>query len=352
MYQRGSRLVNLKILLVVEDGAGIDNNNQPVSQALLQVAESPAVKPLLGWTRHDYADEDWIVNEVWKEKYWGAIYVTSNNVSQQLVQALEEGRDLNTSMLVRGYFETGRDPNGMNSYVEPGLLKFGAAFNDIMQQEVYPRLLSQLSSEQFANLQNSTTLYSMPEITLTDGVPVSDYTVMAPLQVGLIYIIIVTELYHLSDGDCAGQLPADFARIQLCECRVPDQAQQRVEGGLWCPLDDLVPHYVGGGRRQREHGADLFCCAAAADGILAGVFRCVQHLSHFFAYRGVSGVLPVHVRYADQELVRAHEGASFQYLPWKFGQELWHFGGVDRSQQYSASVLSILLQLVHETQAN
>ncbi|KAG7900193.1 hypothetical protein KL935_002936 [Ogataea polymorpha] len=85
MYQRGSRLVNLKILLIVEEGASIDNSDYPVSQALLQVAESPAVKPLLGWTRHAHADEDWVINEVWKQKYWGALYVTSNNVSQQLV---------------------------------------------------------------------------------------------------------------------------------------------------------------------------------------------------------------------------------------------------------------------------
>ncbi|KAG7909123.1 hypothetical protein KL906_002617 [Ogataea polymorpha] len=192
MYQRGSRLVNLKILLIVEEGASIDNSDYPVSQALLQVAESPAVKPLLGWTRHAHADEDWVINEVWKQKYWGALYVTSNNVSQQLVQALQNGQDLNTSMLVKGYYETGRDPNGVNSFVEPGMLKFGAAFTDIMQQEVYPRLLSQLSSEQFTSLQNITTLSHVPDITMIDGIPVSDYTVMAPLQVGLIYIIIVT----------------------------------------------------------------------------------------------------------------------------------------------------------------
>ncbi|KAG7696666.1 hypothetical protein KL951_003122 [Ogataea haglerorum] len=192
LYNRGTRLVNLKVLLVVEDGASIENSDYPVSQALLRAAESPQLKRLLGWTPRNYTDDDWVINEVRKQKYWGAIYVTSNNVSQQLVQALENGQDFNTSTLVNGYYESGRDPIGVSTYVEPSLLKLAIGFSDIMQQEVYPSLLSQLTSEQFARLQNITTLSSTPEITLKDGVPMTDYTIIAPVQVGLIYIVILT----------------------------------------------------------------------------------------------------------------------------------------------------------------
>ncbi|KAG7816767.1 hypothetical protein KL928_004231 [Ogataea angusta] len=332
MYQRGSRLVNLKILLVVEDGASVDNNDYPVSQALLQVAESPAVKPLLGWTRHNYTDEDWVVNEVWKQKYWGAIYVTSNNVSQQLVQALQNGQDLNTSTLVYGYYETARDLNGMTGGVSTAALAAvgGAVCQPAKHHDLIPhagrhadrrhsgvRLHGHGATPGWSDLHYHCHVF--PGHVVPESQPGGRRNAQA------------TELYYLPDRDCAGQLPADLARIQLCERRVPDQAQQRVEGRLWSALDDLVPDDVGGGRSQREHCANLLCCAAAADGLLAGVLCRVQHLGHFCARRGVSGVLPVRVRDADQELIRANEGASFRHLPRTSGQELWYSGGMDRS---------------------
>ncbi|KAH3660570.1 hypothetical protein OGAPHI_007156 [Ogataea philodendri] len=192
MYGRQNRFVNLKVLVAIEQGADVNNSDYPLSQAILETIQLPELETLLGWEPHNFTSDDEIVDKVYKQKYWAAIYVSSNDVSRQLVEAIENGSDLNTSSLVRCYYETGRDLNGQNQFVKPSLADFGVAFSQIVQQKVYPKLLSNLTPDQFAKLQNTSILTNTPTVEYIDGKKVTNTVVLAPLQVGLIYIIIIT----------------------------------------------------------------------------------------------------------------------------------------------------------------
>ena len=186
MYHRENRLINLGILVNVETDISL-----PVSQAMYLSTIDPSISTSLSWHFNSNLTEDEIIQLVHDQKYWGAIYVTSNNVSNQLINAFNNGENLNTSNFVKSYYETGRDPNTMGSTVEPTLYRFQSVFLKYLQSVSYPSILNNLSTNQFANLQNTNLLSSYPIIEYTNGRPTTLITI-APLQVGLIYIIIIT----------------------------------------------------------------------------------------------------------------------------------------------------------------
>ncbi|VEU22199.1 DEKNAAC103228 [Brettanomyces naardenensis] len=187
MYKRLDRLTNLKVLVVVEDDrTGI------LTSTLLQSLESPAVAHLAGWTVNNYIPEDEVIDLISKEKYWGSIYVSAPNVSTQLVSAFQKGQNVSDVALVRCYYETARDLMGVSLYAKPALLQAGAVFDTFLQEEVYPGLIAGLSAGQFAALRNTSTLTNPPDILFTDGNPVTNPVLLAPLQVGLIYMIILS----------------------------------------------------------------------------------------------------------------------------------------------------------------
>ncbi|VEU22728.1 DEKNAAC103780 [Brettanomyces naardenensis] len=187
MYRRDSRLVNLKVLVVVEnDRAG------EITSTILKTIDSPSVKPLAGWTVRNYTSEQQVINLVHTEKYWGSIYVTGSNVSEELIADFQNGSSLNTSTLIRSYYESARDPVGISSYTKPALLQAGEVFRTIWQTQVYPKILANLSSDQLIALKNSSLLATIPEIQYTDGNPVTSPILTAPLQVGLLYLVIIS----------------------------------------------------------------------------------------------------------------------------------------------------------------
>ncbi|VEU21392.1 DEKNAAC102545 [Brettanomyces naardenensis] len=187
MYQRPGRLVNLKVLVVVED-----DQSAILSNALLEALENPAVKSMVGWTVKDYMPEDQVKQLINTEKYWGSIYVGGPNVSTELVSAFQESKNINTSDLMKSYYETARDLMGVSLYIKPALIQAGSVYNEILQQSVYPGLISNLSSSQFSAMKGSPILTNIPDIQYTDGNPVTSPVLLAPLQVGLIYMIILS----------------------------------------------------------------------------------------------------------------------------------------------------------------
>ncbi|GME93467.1 unnamed protein product [Ambrosiozyma monospora] len=102
------------------------------------------------------------------------------------------GTSLNTTGLVKAYYETGRDPSGVISYVEPAIYKFSASYSSILRHNIYPALLSELSSSQLNAARESQLLTSYPTIDIVDGRPLSDDVFMAPLQVGLFFLVLIT----------------------------------------------------------------------------------------------------------------------------------------------------------------
>ncbi|GME75538.1 unnamed protein product [Ambrosiozyma monospora] len=187
MYERSKRMVNLKLLVVVED-----NQSSPISQALNTTAHTLPISALAGWVIKTGLSESEIIRKVHHQKYWGAIYVTSSDLSSNLISSFNEGSYYNTTDVVRAYYETGRDPNGMNSYVIPAISKFSLAYQTILEKRVYPELLANVSDSTLVDLRDNGMLTSYPTVNITDGAPMTAAILMAPLMVGLIYIIILT----------------------------------------------------------------------------------------------------------------------------------------------------------------
>lgn len=79
----------------------------------------------------------------------------------------------------------------MEGVVIPALYLFGDVLQGYFQETAYPQFVEPLTSDQFANLRD-TNLFQYPTILYTDGAPATSDVVLGPLQVGLIYIIIIT----------------------------------------------------------------------------------------------------------------------------------------------------------------
>ncbi|GMG20675.1 unnamed protein product [Ambrosiozyma monospora] len=187
MYQRTKRLVNLKVLVVVED-----DQSSLISQALNTTAHTHPISSMAGWEIKTGVPESEIVKEVHHHKYWGAIYVSSDDLSSNLISSFSDGSFYNTTNVVRAYYETGRDPNGMNQYIIPAISKFSFLYQSILEHKVYPELLANVSDSNLVNLRDNGMLTSYPTISITDASPLKEPVLMAPLMVGLIYIIILT----------------------------------------------------------------------------------------------------------------------------------------------------------------
>lgn len=186
MYKRSTRLVNLKVLVSVEnDRSGV------ITNSLLTAIKIPEVREMSGWTVKNYMSEKEIKKLVYEQKYWGAIYVTSPDISSEFMSGFHGNTSAANLTAVKGYIETANDIMGVPSYVKPALLALDSAYTEIMKSKVYPSIIANLSSTEFSDLQKSSALTNFPDIEITDGNPLTDYILMAPMQVGLIYIIIL-----------------------------------------------------------------------------------------------------------------------------------------------------------------
>lgn len=207
MYNRQHRYTNLKILVVGEDM--VDGQYPLLSQALIQAGESSPLNRLLGWEYHNRSEilqwaekdgkssvEDECIWKVHKQDYWGTIYLPNGTETNDLQDIFISA---NTQIpiaqnFVRSYYQSGRDFVTMGSTVTPNLLRFDTAFTGIVGAKVYPQFINNLTDSEKDNLiQNGASILSdLPIIKFTDGRPVTDPVVLAPSQVGLIYIIILT----------------------------------------------------------------------------------------------------------------------------------------------------------------
>lgn len=195
MYRRETRYVNLKYLVVLES-----DSSAPISQALRMSTLQGAMPSLGTWEFRSKLNETDVQQLIHQQKYWAAIYVTSDNVSELLVDAFQSGTNISTTNFVHALYETARDPITMSGVVASTLYQFQTSFIENLQNYSYPMILSNLTNSQFSNLRNTNLLTSYPLIQYKDAIPVEPVTI-GPLQIGLIYIIIITffQVMWLSD---------------------------------------------------------------------------------------------------------------------------------------------------------
>ncbi|KAG7191450.1 uncharacterized protein KQ657_003125 [Scheffersomyces spartinae] len=201
MYGRDGRVRNLKMLVVIEDDIVI-NGTQPVVGDFFQqlLTNNKQTRPLGDWRVYNSSTltelksdkgrttEEEIIYQIHHQNFWSSIWVKPNS-SYNYVQALESSDPslFNTSIVT--IYETGRDFTNVPAYVTPQIRKIESIW--LAQQ---PTILGQLFNNTFFNMNKETfKIVSTPwNFDWDDLIPFTDPVLVAPSQVGLIYIIIMT----------------------------------------------------------------------------------------------------------------------------------------------------------------
>lgn len=186
LFHRTKRLVNINILVSVED-----DPTGFVSESLVAATNVTQVKEAAGWQVQSYIPPDKIKDLVHRQKYWGAVYVSGSNISSIFEWNLATNGTFEFNSTANAYYETGNDLVGVSTYVRPTMFALGTAFEQIIRLKAHPKLLAGLNSTQYSAIRNNPTLSSIPPMSYTDGNPLTNPILMAPMQIGMIYIIIV-----------------------------------------------------------------------------------------------------------------------------------------------------------------
>lgn len=204
-FDRLSRFKNLRMLVVIEDDLPSDSMPPHIGNALRQTLESPLGQKLGQW--HIYNSSEFaqftganaldlfaeVKKQVHDQNYWASIYVRPN-ATYNLYQAIASGNSsYNVSYnSIVSYYETGRDIIGMGTYVIPNINRINQMFLR-NQSGIYDAILDgKNTSELFSDLGAVKVATSSLEFFLIDGIPFTDPVIVAPAQVGLIYIVILT----------------------------------------------------------------------------------------------------------------------------------------------------------------
>jgi hypothetical protein len=207
LYNRLSHMHNLKMLVVIEDDA-ITNVSPTIGEAILNLIQqdfksdgnwkilngSAEVEQFFGPGENVTAG---IIEEVHHRNYWTATHVMANATLNQL--NWYAGEFSVPPVAVQYVYESGRDPSAM-----PNIIKVLSSITTSFETEVYPsmasQLFSQLSSQQLNTFLTSDNVYVPPMFTQLDYRPFLDSILMAPLQVGLIFLIITSFLLFNFSG--------------------------------------------------------------------------------------------------------------------------------------------------------
>lgn len=208
MYKRNERLTNLKMLVVVEDSETIDGVDPYIGRSVVEVLQAPHVARLGGWTiynrtefakeaaKHNNDIDTEVTRLVHQQDYWSAIHIKAN-ATYNLYNAVKNG-DTNynvTENTIVATYETGRDFISVPNYITSALRIACGIWQEQYVGDVKMNITKQLQREnssfslQSDNLQVLTTALGFLYKDLTTY---SNSVIMAPSQVGLIYMVIVT----------------------------------------------------------------------------------------------------------------------------------------------------------------
>lgn len=198
-YQRNSRLHNLKMLVVIEDDVTVNGVEPVIGNTLKLVLQQDDVKAVGNWEvqnitefneiakAHNNTIKEEVTRQIHHQLYWDSIYV-SKNASANFKDYIENpNSQVNASELIYTIYETGRDFLNMRSYVIPGVDKVEAVWRSSQSN-----LLSLFNESANFNYDQLEKLLAPITFTTEDKRPFTDSVLVAPSQVGLIYIIILT----------------------------------------------------------------------------------------------------------------------------------------------------------------
>ncbi|KAG2736112.1 hypothetical protein G9P44_000202 [Scheffersomyces stipitis] len=205
MYNRFDRLRNLRMLVVIEDEE-VNGISPYIGDEIRAILRDPIAKYHGDWIvfnssefqavadRHNNSIEAEIQRQIHHQRYWASLYVKPN-ATYNLYQALLTGDTTYnvTNNSVISIYETGRDFLNMNSYVIPSVETIEEMWLDT-QAPVMLQIAEQLPNrtEVLAHPGSLSILASPISLAFFDLRPYTDPVLVAPSQVGLIYMIIVT----------------------------------------------------------------------------------------------------------------------------------------------------------------
>lgn len=154
-------------------------------------------KGVLGWEiRDDLNDSniEHIRHLVHERYYWGAV-VIKPNATEALHQALMTAdSSVNLTGIIEAMYEQATDMTATESYVEPGFQTLKDLYDKNALDAVFDPLLKSLNSTQKANVVDNAPGLLIPsnQFLISNNLPTDAIILMAPLQIGLIYLIIVS----------------------------------------------------------------------------------------------------------------------------------------------------------------
>ncbi|KAI5953623.1 hypothetical protein KGF54_002995 [Candida jiufengensis] len=200
-YDRNSYLKNLNFLVVIGDEQ--TNGIQPIfGNTMEQILSTEFAKSIGDWHIYDYENfqidankygntvEEEILRQVHHQKYWAAIYVKPE-ATYNYQNALQNGDSTYniTANTVVVHYETGRDFSNMGTYIMPQVQKIEKLWLKSQPNTTTRIIQNNIDIDSTSKLQIVSTPLSFEYV---DRIPSTEAILIAPLQVGNIYMILLT----------------------------------------------------------------------------------------------------------------------------------------------------------------
>ncbi|ODQ60768.1 hypothetical protein WICANDRAFT_89968 [Wickerhamomyces anomalus NRRL Y-366-8] len=141
-------------------------------------------------TSHNNTIREEVIRQVHHQKYWGGIYVPQD-ITSNYYQALKTGDNFTDS--IEFIYESGRNPQGVPSYVLNIIQSLEKQFVSIGSNSIINNLISELSNDEVSNLLTSNPqLLSSLWWSYFDNRPVFGSIVLGVVQIGLLYLLVLS----------------------------------------------------------------------------------------------------------------------------------------------------------------
>ncbi|RLV94190.1 Nitrosoguanidine resistance protein SNG1 [Spathaspora sp. JA1] len=205
MYGRDGRIKNLRMLVIIEDDHEIEGIPPLFGDQIQQILQTDLAHEMGNWIiynssefnaiaeKHNNSVEQELQRQIHHQNYWSSIYVKPNatwNFYNALLTGTP-GYNVSNSSIISLY-ETGRDLINMVEYVVPSVQAIEREWLDT--NTVAADLISRISNktEVFSNANSVDIMTQSLNFEYYDMRPQTSPVLVAPSQVGLLYMIIVT----------------------------------------------------------------------------------------------------------------------------------------------------------------
>lgn len=201
LYNRASYYHKINYLVVI--GETNKGSIPPLfSATLTNILESAQMKQYGTWhiknqtdflslaTSHNNTIREEVIRQIHHQKYWGGIYVPQD-ITSNYYQALKTGDNFTDS--IEFIYESGRNPQGVPSYVLNIIQSLEKQFVSIGSTSIINNLISELSNDEVSNLLTSNPqLLSSLWWSYFDNRPVFGSIVLGVVQIGLLYLLVLS----------------------------------------------------------------------------------------------------------------------------------------------------------------